>query len=71
MGIGSDTAQSAANNVIPGLLQSVVGKFTSSAPADASFDANSLIQGIMQDAGKNMIQDALKDKLGGFGKLFG
>ncbi len=67
-GMGGDASSSLAGGMLPGLIQSVISKFTSSAPGDSAFDVNSL----MASAGSNMLADKAKDLLGGgIGDLFG
>ncbi len=67
-GMGGDASSSFAGSMLPGIIQSLISKFTSSAPADSAFDANSL----MASVGSNMLADKAKDLLGGgLGNLLG
>ncbi len=70
-GISTEPAQNAAENGIPALLQSVVGKFMSKEEADSDFDVTELAKSVMSGKAEDTI-DNLKEGLGGMlGGFFG
>jgi len=71
-GVSEQAARSASSNVVPGLMEQVIGKFMSPKQEDAEFNAESLISSVMgnsiQDAVKDQVTKNLGSMLGGFFK---
>ncbi len=67
-GVDAGAAQSAASGIIPGLMQSVVGKFMSPAQEDSGFDVQSLMNQVAGNAIKDQVTKGIGDALGGMFK---
>ncbi len=72
MGINPETANGAAENSFPQILQNVIGKFKSQDQADAGFDIQGLMSGVLGDGAQDKLSGLFGGKIGGIvGNLFG
>lgn len=70
-GISTETAESASQEGIPNLLESVIAKFKSTDSADSGFDVTELAKSIMGDKIEDTVEE-LKESIGGMlGGFFG
>lgn len=69
-GVSQQAAQSASANIMPTLMNMVLGSFRSPAPADAGFDVGSLIGLVLGGSGGNQ-NTQNNNPLGGLGSILG